>query len=174
MENSIKVVRIVFSKHNLDWINTLPGSCVSTVFYVSTRQFFSFLTSFNQYFLGITSDTLPMYQLVGGSITGQVALNEYLKQVSNLKWSVKLCFGKVHSDASIDQVELGISKWSVEDFSIEISIHPAYNFWCFLGCSFIQSWIQWFLYVVFLEFDALLSSYVIILFALIAITFHFS
>ena len=68
-----------------------------TVFYVSTRQFFSFLTSFYQCFLG--KPIYAMYRHVG--VTGQVALNEYLKQVSNLKWSVKLCFGKVHFDASI-------------------------------------------------------------------------
>ena len=72
---------------------------LATVFYVSTRQFFSFLTSFYQCFLGKPIYAMSMYRHVG--VTGQVALNEYLKQVSNLKWSVKLCFGKVHFDASI-------------------------------------------------------------------------
>ena len=99
---------------------------LATVFYVSTRQFFSFLTSFYQCFLG--KPIYAMYRHVGG--TGQVALNEYLKQVSNLKWSVKLCFGKVHFDASIDQVELGIFKvecrrffdWDTYSFYIEFFV----------------------------------------------------
>ena len=71
----------------------LSGHCVLCIY----KTIFLFLTSFYQCFLG--KPIYAMYRHVGGS--GQVALNEYLKQVSNLKWSVKLCFGKVHFDASI-------------------------------------------------------------------------
>ena len=130
---------------------------LATVFYVSTRQYFSFLTSFYQYFLGITSDNLPMHRLVGGRVTGQVALNEYLKQVSNLKWSVKLCFGKVHSDASIDQLEFQSGVLKIFRLRYLFILHRIFGAFCF-----IHDWFNDFFkrilhfYVLLLELHALL------------------